>query len=122
ENGEDEIDVSFFGPYPEQHYRTHPGCGSGYSGPAECTQWNLVAHKATWMCWEAHVKLNTPGQPDGLAEFYVDGSRLVYVPDLKMISSSSSGFENTDWQSNIGGNPGAEAWPFATNWWYLDSV
>jgi hypothetical protein len=31
------------------------------------------AQSGKWHCIEAHVKLNTPGQPDGVFEFWVDG-------------------------------------------------
>lgn len=31
------------------------------------------ANAGRWFCIEAHVKLNTPGQSDGLMEFWVDG-------------------------------------------------
>ena len=30
-----------------------------------------------WYCIEAHVKMNTPGQPDGMAELYVDGTKTL---------------------------------------------
>ena len=26
-----------------------------------------------WVCFDFHVKLNTPGQPDGIVEFWIDG-------------------------------------------------
>ena len=44
-------------------------------------------HDGTWFCVEAHVKLNTPGQSDGVQEFWIDGELETSKTGLNFVES-----------------------------------
>jgi len=44
-------------------------------------------HDGTWYCVEAHVKLNTPGQSDGVQEFWIDGELEASRTGLNFVES-----------------------------------
>ena len=43
-----------------------------------------------WYCVESHVKLNTPGQANGLAEMWIDDNQVINSPNHEFIGSSLS--------------------------------
>lgn len=45
------------------------------------------ANADTWFCVEAHVRLNTPGQSDGVLEFFVDGQLEARLQGLNLVGS-----------------------------------
>lgn len=53
-------------------------CPNGTSGPYDSCAYhpNMASvnlNDNQWYCLESHIKMNTPGQPDGLIEMFVDG-------------------------------------------------
>ena len=44
-------------------------------------------HDDTWYCIEAHVKLNDPGQSNGVQEFWIDGQLEARIPGLDFVES-----------------------------------
>lgn len=57
--------TSGYNDYPNYHWSgTVQGATNVYD----------AAHQGRWQCIEAHMKLNTPGQSDGVFEFWVDGN------------------------------------------------
>ncbi len=105
-----------------------PQAGAKYAG-SHGEYWlpmpvSLSAHRGRWMCWEVHLKINTPGQRDGLAEFYLDGERLLNATGLNQIGNGATpGADNriqhVNWMSNVGGR--SELWP-GTNYWFVDDM
>ena len=47
------------------------------------------AHNNTWFCIEAHVRLNDPGQSNGLQEFWIDGKLEARSEGLNFVQSYS---------------------------------
>lgn len=47
------------------------------------------ARAGTWLCIEVHMKLNTPGEKDGVFEFWVDGEQEAIKDDLNWRGSYS---------------------------------
>lgn len=43
-----------------------------------------------WMCWEWHIKLNSAGKSDGVAEFFIDGVKLGGLHKRPLRGSSSN--------------------------------
>ncbi len=106
-----------------------PQAGTSYAG-GHGEYWlpisiSLSANRGRWMCWEVHLKMNTPGQSDGVAEFYLDGQRLLNATGLNQIGNgttpgSDNRFQHVNWMSNVGGN--SNLWPGETNYWYVDDL
>lgn len=78
-------------------------------------------NQGRWQCWETRVKLNTPGQSDGIIEFWVDGVRRANYTGLNLRGTSSEVFRVIDVQSNIGGGPHPSTW-IPEYWWGIDDV
>ena len=49
-----------------------------------------TAHDNTWYCVEAHVKLNDPGQANGVQEFWIDGGLEARRENLNFIGTYST--------------------------------
>ncbi len=106
-----------------------PQAGTSYAG-GHGEYWlpisiSLSANRGRWMCWEVHLKMNTPGQSDGVAEFYLDGQRLLNATGLNQIGNgttpgSDNRFQHVNWMSNVGGN--SNLWPGGSNYWMVDDV
>jgi len=96
-------------PGPDQDYLIiDPASGTDAAGNLQTTSYNDIAHfrwlggeKGTtplfnsanvgqWHCVEAHMKLNTAGQSDGLFEFWVDGSLNAQHTGLNWLGSYSA--------------------------------
>lgn len=60
--------------------------------------WNLgpsgVLQKNRWYCIEQHVKLNTPGQPDGVLRTWVDGRLAFDRQDIRFRDSDALRIES----------------------------
>ena len=67
-------------------YAYHGGSGSTYG---EVLPWAGSAAAGVvaldrWWCIEQHVKLNTPGRPDGVLEVWIDGRPVLARTDLRL--------------------------------------
>ncbi len=117
-NGNDGLAIGFM-----------PQSGTNYSG-GHGQYWlpipiSLSSNRGRWMCWEVHLKMNTPGQSDGVAEFYLDGNRLLNATGLNQIGNGTTpGADNRiqhiNWMSNVGGT--SNLWPGGSNYWYVDDM
>lgn len=65
-------------------YVYHAGMGTNYG---DNWGWNLgptgLLQKNRWYCIEQHVRLNTPGQGDGVLEIWVDGRLAFQKTDIR---------------------------------------
>lgn len=52
-----------------------------------------VLRHGTWQCVEGHVAMNTPGQPNGLLEGWVDENLAFYQDDFKFRGSNDGGID-----------------------------
>jgi hypothetical protein len=96
----------------------HPGAAAYYFVN---TGYQVDAGIGKWSCWEVHFRVNSPGQTNGLAEFYVDGTLLKSVTGMNQYGTDSfPGFRYVDWAGNVGGTPGA--WPNASNYRFMDDL
>jgi len=116
------MQLDFVVPYGGATIQLYHGPGdTGGDEAAKNTNFNPAAdgRRGRWQCWEIHTRLNTPGQSDGLLEFYADGV-LVDSVSGKFRGNSTNPYTYVDVQSNIGSTR-PELWP-TQNWWYVDDV
>jgi len=108
-----------------------PTSGVNNSSQLVTTKWNDFANliwlgaregsspliKGTWQCVEIHVKLNTPGQADGVMEFWVDDVPQAQRNDLAWVKNWSDYGINSIFFSNYtnAGSP-------ATQERYMDNL
>jgi len=81
-----------------------------YNGPPDMPDWGalytgVVFEDNRWYCIECHVKLNTPGQSDGLVEIFVDGEQRGRKENLNIRADTDHKFNRLlagGWWSNGG--------------------
>ena len=72
-----------------------------------------------WVCFELHVKLNTPGKSDGLVEFWVDGILKAKKYNINIQDKNVHKINSVlvgGWYSNSGSN--SDQW----NYRYIDDL
>lgn len=73
--------------------------------------WNTVAEL---------IKLNTPGQNDGVLQLWVNGTMVIDVKGLEFRNSSESVFQGMHFQTFFGGSTAAYASPIDQRAWFTD--
>lgn len=67
-------------------YAYHAGAKSNYGESLPWVDGDLAGLVATerWVCIEQHLRINSPGQEDGLLEVWVDGRLALHRADLRL--------------------------------------
>jgi len=67
-------------------------------------------HVGRWYCIEAHAQLNTPGEPDGVFEYWLDGNLEARETGLNWVGPFSPYGINAVFFENYwnGGSPAAQ--------------
>ena len=91
--------------------------GGPYDWGAGYGSWKAPNNK--WVRFDFHVKLNTPGQSDGLVEFWIDGNLKAKKYNINIRGNNDYKMNNVlvgGWYSNSGAN--SDQW----NYRYIDDV
>lgn len=62
---------------------------------------NTALQQARWTCIEGHVRMNTPGNSDGLFEAWVDGHAALTVPDVAFRRAGETGVKIREMWNNV---------------------